>query len=71
MIMEIFLKDVLLSKEIEMNDYKYTSHVFHFIMSILTGGLWLWVWLIVGLTNAQHNKKVDRQRLGINPFLEG
>lgn len=55
---------------IPMNGYKYTSHVFHFIMSILTGGLWLWVWLIVGLSNAQHNKKIDRERMGVKHYLD-
>lgn len=29
-----------------------TSHAFHLIMSIVTFGLWLPVWLIVGLYNA-------------------
>jgi hypothetical protein len=29
-----------------------TSHGFHLIMSIITFGLWLPVWLIVGLYNA-------------------
>lgn len=29
-----------------------TSHAFHLVMSILTLGLWLPVWLIVGVYNA-------------------
>lgn len=32
-------------------NYK-TSHAFHLVMSIITLGLWLPVWLIVGLYNA-------------------
>lgn len=29
-----------------------TSHAFHLIMSVVTFGLWLPVWLIVGIYNA-------------------
>lgn len=32
-------------------NYK-TSHAFHLVMSIITLGLWLPIWLIVGLYNA-------------------
>ncbi len=31
--------------------YKPTSHVFHLLMSIITLGLWIPVWIIIGLTN--------------------
>lgn len=32
-----------------------TSHGFHLIMSIITMGLWLPVWMIVGAVNASRN----------------
>ena len=32
-----------------------TSHAFHLIMSIVTIGLWIPVWIVVGLMNAARN----------------
>jgi hypothetical protein len=40
---------------------KDTNHVLHLIMTILTGGLWLIVWLIVTSNKNSHNKKLDKQ----------
>jgi hypothetical protein len=36
---------------------KRTSHILHLIMTILTSGLWAFVWLICALRNAQYNKE--------------
>lgn len=33
------------------NSRRGTSHVFHLLMSIITGGLWIPVWIIVGIRN--------------------
>jgi hypothetical protein len=44
----------------EIPEYKKTSHFVHFVLTIVTGGLWLLVWLFCGLSNAQHNSKVNR-----------
>lgn len=38
--------------------YKSTSNGFHFVMSFLTMGAWLPVWIICYLSNEQHNKRV-------------
>lgn len=35
--------------------YYKTSHGFHLIMSIITFGLWIPVWIIVGIMNASRN----------------
>ena len=35
-----------------------TKHWLHLVLSILTGGLWLIVWLIVGLRNAAKQEVV-------------
>lgn len=40
---------------------KATNHIFHLILSVLTGGLWLIVWLIAASNNSSHNKKLDDQ----------
>jgi len=37
-----------------------TNHILHLILSIITGGLWLIVWIIIGLMNEQ--KRVNAQR---------
>ncbi|MHB2246694.1 hypothetical protein ACX64O_07430 [Pseudomonas fitomaticsae] len=40
---------------------KKTNHILHVIMTVLTGGLWLIVWLVVASSNQGHNKKLDKQ----------
>jgi hypothetical protein len=42
-------------------DYK-TSHVLHLILSILTGGLWLFVWVLVAMSNSRRNQWVYNSR---------
>lgn len=37
-----------------------TSHLLHFVLTLLTGGVWLLVWLLCGLMNSQHNKQIER-----------
>lgn len=38
---------------------KSCSHILHAILSVLTFGLWIIVWIAAGLTTAQHNRKID------------
>lgn len=40
---------------------KKTSHVLHLILSLITVGFWVPVWIIVCISNAIENYKVDRQ----------
>ncbi len=40
---------------------KKTSHVLHLILSLITAGFWVPVWIIVCISNAIENYKVDRQ----------
>lgn len=46
---------VLLSKK------KRTSHLLHLVLSILTVGLWIIIWLIVALSNNMENSAIDRK----------
>lgn len=39
---------------------KNTSHVLHLLLSIITGGLWIFVWIICALSNSIENRKIDR-----------
>lgn len=40
---------------------KRTSHVLHLILSIVTAGLWIPVWVIVALSNSIENARIDRK----------
>ena len=40
---------------------KKTSHVLHFLMSIVTDGLWVLPWIIVALSNSIENGKIERK----------
>ena len=46
---------VLLSKK------KKTSHIVHLILSILTAGLWILIWILVAVSNSSENSRIDRQ----------
>lgn len=41
-----------------------TNHILHLILSILTGGIWLVVWLIIGLGNSD-------KRIRANEVIDG
>ena len=45
---------VLLSKK------KKTNHVLHLLLSFITAGIWLLIWLLVAASNGSENKKIDR-----------
>ncbi len=40
---------------------KKTNHILHLILTVLTGGLWLVVWVITLCSNDSQNKKIDRE----------
>ena len=40
---------------------KSTSHVLHLILSIVTVGFWIPVWVIVALSNSIENARIDRK----------
>ena len=39
---------------------KKTSHILHLLLSILTGGLWIFIWILCALSNSIENKRIDR-----------
>lgn len=38
-----------------------TSHGWHFIASILTGGVWIVMWILFTLSNAIERAKIERK----------
>lgn len=40
---------------------KNTNHILHLILSILTGGLWVIVWIIVAISNNSHNNRIQSE----------
>ena len=40
---------------------KKTSHVLHLVLSLITVGLWIPVWIIVTLSNSIENRRIDRE----------
>lgn len=41
-------------------EYK-TSHILHLILSLITGGLWIPVWMLCALSNGIERRRIDRQ----------
>lgn len=42
---------------------KQTNHILHLLLSILTAGLWLIVWLLVADSNRRHNRQINAKTL--------
>lgn len=42
--------------------YKETWHAVHFIVTLLTGGFWIPVWIYCTLSNNDHNRRVMFER---------
>ena len=40
---------------------KSTMHILHLILSVITGGLWVIVWIIVAISNSNENRKIDKR----------
>lgn len=49
---------------IRLSNKKKTSHVLHLILSIISCGLWIPIWLLVVLSNSLENSKIDRMIKG-------
>lgn len=41
-----------------MQELKTTSHIRHLILTLLTGGMWMIVWLFCGLITNNQNKEI-------------
>ena len=39
---------------------QHTAHFFHALMTLMTGGFWIIIWLACWASNEQENKKLDR-----------
>lgn len=43
-----------------MEKYK-TNHILHLLLSVLTAGFWIPVWVIVAISNANERAKVNKK----------
>jgi len=46
---------------ISLSNKKKTSHILHLILSIISCGLWIPIWLLVVLSNSRENSKIDKK----------
>ncbi|HYW03696.1 MAG TPA: hypothetical protein VFA86_07100 [Gammaproteobacteria bacterium] len=46
---------VLLSKK------RKTSHLLHLLLSIITGGVWIIVWILLAISHSSENARIDRK----------
>lgn len=44
----------------ELSEYK-TNHLLHLLLSIITMGLWLIVWVIVSISNSSERRKIKKR----------
>lgn len=44
----------------KLKKYK-TSHILHLLLSVLTAGLWIAVWLLVTISNANERQKINAE----------
>ena len=57
----------IMKKEKELTEYEdkaKINHILHLILSIVTGGIWLIVWALIGMSASSYKpkiKKVDEQ----------
>lgn len=40
---------------------KKTAHLLHLVLTVITMGLWLVVWVLVGVSNSLENSRIDRK----------
>ena len=45
---------VMLSKK------KKTNHILHLLLSIITAGIWIIVWILVAASNGSENRAIDK-----------
>ena len=50
-------RDQLLAKRA---DHK-TAHVLHLLLSVISVGLWIPIWLLVAISHANERKKIDKK----------
>lgn len=50
-------RDQLLAKR---NDYQ-TAHTVHLLLSVFTAGVWVPIWLLMTISNANERQKIDKK----------
>lgn len=46
---------------IELSKKKKTSHILHLLLSIITVGFWVPIWILVTISNNIENARIDRK----------
>jgi hypothetical protein len=46
---------------VRLSKKKKTSHVLHLLLSVITAGVWVFVWVLCGISNSMENSRIDRQ----------
>lgn len=39
---------------------KHTKHLLHLVLSVITAGLWVPIWVLVSVSNSIENRRIDR-----------
>lgn len=42
-----------------------TNHILHLLLTIFTGGIWFWVWMLVTISNALERSRIERLIRGL------
>lgn len=44
-----------------MSKKKKTNHVLHLLLSLITAGMWIPIWILVAVSNSLENIRIDRK----------
>ena len=55
-------------KEIKINNTK-TNHWLHIFMTLLTGGVWVFIWIIMGIVNTRKRKELRSEVEVLKKYL--
>lgn len=44
-----------------MSKKKKTNHILHLLLSLITAGLWIPVWILVAVSNGLENTRINRK----------
>jgi len=50
---------------------KKTNHILHLILSVLTVGCWVLIWVLIAVSHSLENYQLEKRMLGTAPFPWG